>query len=324
MIHRSGCQNTAGYCVHAENAVTGIGDQIAAHQNWTAYRIGVNTAAQLICPIQCSVFCRRGNPEIRHRIICIGSTEIRPGRPDPRIYGAVYGSLRQFPGNRNRTAGSGFRHRIAGLSILNHQFVPFIAGHFQCAGFSHIAVLGYCVYISVTFAKLISTAFTGPQPFTGHHFIDIQKCVAGINRKSCLYRGRFQNIQGVNPGSPGSLGVFYSNGNHLRVHGAIQRDGSQSAFRHIHSVHQNFIANGFLAKAEILRIADEIQIQSLRRHGDGYIICPDIWKEAGCSIFLNQSHRHTVTFGSGIPERQFPLEFHQIVLIVSNAVAFLG
>ena len=120
MIHRSGCQNTACHGVYPENPVAGIGNQITSHQDWAADRIGVNAAAQLICPVQCAVIRRGGNPEIRHRIICIGSTEIRPGRPDSRIYGAVYRSLRQFPENRNRTAGSGFCHWVADLSILNH------------------------------------------------------------------------------------------------------------------------------------------------------------------------------------------------------------
>ena len=46
--------------------------------------------------------------------------------------------------------------------------------------------------------------------------------------------------------------------------------------------------------------------------------------EAGSSVLPNKGSCYTVTLGGDILKGQFTLEFHQIVLIVSNTVFFLG
>ena len=323
VIHLSGGQYFAGHRINTKEIITRIGDQITAHQNGTAHCIGIKTGTQFIGPVEGSIFGGGGDGGVGDGVVRVRASEIRPAGAQAGVNGGIDRGFRQFPVDGHHAACIGFRHGVVHTSITNHQRIAVIAGHFQYAGLTHVAVLRSRIGVGIALAQGEGTVFIRPQPLAGHDFIDVQQSISGIDFKSCLHGRRFQDVQGIDAGTRGSLGILDSDGHHLGVHGAVQCNGSRSPIGHIYTVDKDLIAHRFFAVAGVILISGEGQIEGLCRHGYGHVVGSDIGHITGRSIFLHQSGGDAVTPGDNILQRQFPAELHQIVLIAGNAVFLL-
>ena len=324
MVHVSGCQDLAGNGIYTEELVACVGDHIAAYQDGTAHCVRVNTAADLIRPIQCSFFRDCGNAYIGHCVVGIRATEVGPGRTKSRVNGRIDRCKIQRPNNFCRSAISTLLDGIAFLTVNYDKGIAAVVGHGQGAVASNITVLGQGVGIAVTLAQLIGSIRLGPQPFAGHDLINGQLGIRRCGNEGSLHGRCLLDVDHISRASTGGLLIFNDDGNSLGLDGAIQVNGSYPCFGHIRTVHKDTIAYGFFAVAEIVFIAGQAQFHFFSGHGNRHGILIHIGNKAGGTVVLGQNHSGSIALCGHVLHRQCPLEGNHIILIVGNTVFFLS
>ena len=340
--HRAFLQNLSGVLVNLHDFCSGVGNQIPADQNRVADGSFIVSLADLACPIECAVFCRKRNFRIRHAVIRVGraghitvciicrAAEVRPFGGDFRVDGGI--GLRCGQLERNGGIPNGirrFRHECFRAVRLLHPAK--LQGHFaaaarcqlDCAALPGVTVFCQAVAIGKARREAVFSGFIRPDTDAAERLINVKRRVRGCKGKFGRRACRLLNSKHIAARGGASVAVGQRNRNRFRSAVAAECDLNRFVRLLLRVIHQQHIAAVRFSVARAVSHAKR-QLQSRCHTRNGDLIRPLQGLEAGQAVLIMQYRRNTTAGSCQAAQRKLALDRYNVVRRIGHALRAAG